>query len=94
MRKNLNHAKVNYYRVTQNPNYDFFAISPDYLFEDKLRFVYMLNGIKHEKIVPLTHIGRYLSKKPKKLIWYDYFLEEKVYRGEFYTLPVNVIYNY
>ena len=88
----LNHARVEYYRVTHNPGHNNFLIRPDYLFENALKFVYEKNGETIEKIISVPYIGPYLKKK---MFWeYDEALLKKVFHGVAYSVPEQIIFNY
>ena len=90
----VRNKRVDFYRVTLNEGFDSFAIGPDLLFQDALRFIWHNKyGLEMEKIVPVSYFAKYLGKV-KKLIWFDDKLNDKVYRGEFYPLPAEVIYKY
>jgi len=86
--------RVDFYSVRYSEEYGSFPIGPNLLYEDELRFKYLIDGIEQEKIVPTTYFAQFLSSKPKKLIWYDELTRDKVYRGEFYTISLDPILLY
>lgn len=88
-----NHKHVEIYTINQNVEHNNFAVSPNYIFEEKLRFVYDKDGLHQEKIVPLTYLGPYL-KYMKKVITTDPETNEKKFQGEFFVIPEQVIFEY
>jgi len=89
--KNLNHSRVSIYTVTHNEKYRNFLISPDYLYEQKLKFVYERYGKHIEKIIDVAQIGKYL--KYFKIFKRDDETLSWEYRGEVYEIKEDVIFN-
>ena len=52
-KRSVKNRRVNNYTITLNPHFDSFAISPAFLYEKALKFVYELNGETIEKVVPI-----------------------------------------
>jgi len=88
-----NHKRVEIYTVNQNKEFKNFAVSPNYIFEDRLRFVYDKDGAQQEKIVPLEYLGPHL-KFMKKIITTDPETGKKTFHGEFFVIPEKVIFEY
>ena len=88
-----NHKRVEIYTVNQNKEFKNFAVSPNYIFEDRLRFVYDKDGAQQEKIVPLEYLGPHL-KFMKKIITTDPETGKKIFHGEFYVIPEKVIFEF
>lgn len=93
LKNKVKNRRVDFYTITHNPKFDSFPIGPDLIYEEKLKFVYEMNGKQITKIVPMSFIGPHLGRK-KKLIWKDPDTLETVYHGEFFIIPVTLIYNY
>ena len=90
--KNLNHKRVDTYKVTFNPRYNNFIIGQDYIFEETLKFIYEEDGKKIEKYIPLKYIGPYLQKK---MFWHvDEQTLKYEFRGAAYSVKAEIIFNY
>ena len=87
----LNHSRVDIYKVTHNPKYHNFLISPRLLFEKTLNFVYTEDGHSHKKTVPLSVIGPHLKKK--MFFHTDEQTLMRQYKGEAYYIDENIIFN-
>lgn len=83
--------KSKYYTVTHNERYNNFLISPKFLFENRLKFVYNENGSTIEKIVPLKKIGPYI--KSRKFFKYDSNIDRYDFNGWAYEIPAHVIFS-
>lgn len=83
--------RVETYKVLHNEKHHNFLICPKYLFEDKLKFVYMINGKEAEKLVSLKKIGPYL--KTRRLYKYDEEDMNYDYKGWAYEVPDSVIFS-
>lgn len=90
--RNLNHKRVEVYKVTYNPRFNNFIIAQDYLFENIIKFIYEVNGKKIEKYIPMKYIGPYLQKK---MFWHtDEQTLRREFRGAAYSVKADVIFNY
>ena len=87
------HKRVKYYKVTRNERYNHFPVGRDLIFETALRFVWKENGHEYEKIIPTEYWIKNVLKL-KKLIYYDPKILERVYKGDFYVVDENSIFNY
>ncbi len=90
--KNLNHSRVETYKVTHNPRYNNFLISKDYIHERELKFIYNENGTTVEKIIPMAYLGPHLQQK--MFFHKDEFLLKRVFRGTAYSVKQNIVFNY
>lgn len=88
-----NHKRVDVYTINQNKEFNNFAISPNYIFEDRLRFVYVKDGLHEEKIVPMKFLGPHL-KYMKQIITTDPDTGKKTFHGKFYIIPEKVIFEF
>lgn len=86
--------RVDFYCATYSKKHNSFAISPERIHEDALKFIWEdKDGNKFEKIVPTKYWGPHLGKY--KVRWdYDEILNKREYRGGFFTLIGEVIFNY
>lgn len=83
--------RVQNYQVIHSERFHNFLISPKFLFEDKLKFVYMENNSIVEKIISLKKIGPYL--KELKLYKYDSDVDHYYYKGWAFEIPESVIFS-
>lgn len=82
------------YKITHNPKYNNFLISPDYIKERELKFVYKdPQGNTIEKIIPLEYLGPNLRSFRLKDKW-DPELEIYKYMGYVYFVNEKLIYDY
>lgn len=88
-------TRVDYYRATWYPDLHYFSVGPDLISQDFIKFPYVKNGEKTEKIVD-THYWMNNLVKPttKKRIYWDEKLMQRMYRGEFYMVDEDAIFNY
>lgn len=93
VKRSVKNRRVNYYTITLNPHFDSFAISPTFLYEKALKFVYELNGETIEKVVPMTYIGPKLGKA-RHIYHNDPLTGDKEYCGFFYTIIKKFIIDY
>lgn len=89
---NLNHSRVEFYKVSKRTKHHNFVISPQYLYEENLRFVYENNGETVEKIIPLSYLGPNLKYVPFYSL--NDFTLRREYRGGAYFVKEDVIFNY
>lgn len=89
---NLNHSRVKFYKVSKRTKHRNFVISPQYLHEENLRFVYDNNGEIVEKIIPLSYLGPNLKYVPFYSL--NDFTLRREYRGGAYFVKEEVIFNY
>jgi hypothetical protein len=82
--------KKSVYKVTHNERFNNFLISPKFIFEESLNFVYTDNGNTIEKVIPLKKIGPYL--KTRKFFKYDSDVDRFDYNGWAYEVPASVIF--
>lgn len=90
--RSLNHSRVDVYKVSKRTKHHNFVISPQYLHEETLRFVYEENGETFEKIIPLSYLGPHLHYVPFYSI--NDFTLCREYRGGAYFVKEEVIFNY
>ena len=83
--------KSKYFTVTHNERYSNFLISPKFLFEDALKFVYKENNTTVEKVVPLKKIAPYL--KSRRFFKYDSNIDRYDFNGWSYEIPAHVIFS-
>lgn len=89
---NLNHSRVEFYKVSKRTKHHNFVISPQYLHEENLRFVYEENGEIIEKIIPLSYLGPKLHYVPFYSL--NDFTLRREYRGGAFFVKEEVIFNY
>ena len=89
---NLNHSRVEFYKVSKRTKHHNFVISPQDLHEENLRFVYEDNGETIEKIIPLSYLGPNLKYVPFYSL--NDFTLRREYRGGAYFVKEDVIFNY
>ena len=87
------HKYVEVYRVNMNPDYRNFAVGPNLLKEEKLKFCYKINGKDYEKIVPTKYFGKFLNG-PIILNEYNKFTRQNEYKGYFYSVDLQTILDY
>lgn len=91
--RNLNHARVNTYRVTMNERFDHhFLISPSLIFENEIMFVYNDNGTEIQKSIPTKDIIRHCTVM--KFFGRDPETLHAKYNGYAYEVSADVIKNY
>lgn len=88
----MTHKRVLTYKVTHNPAYNNFLISPRLLFEDVIEFVYDDCGTTVRKNIPMKYLGPFLKKK--MFFHTDEITLKREYKGEAYYVDENVIYEY
>ena len=89
---NLNHSRVEFYKVSKRTKHHNFVISPQDLHEENLRFVYEDNGETIEKIIPLSYLGPNLKYIPFYSL--NDFTLRREYRGGAYFVKEDIIFNY
>ncbi len=89
---NLNHSRVKFYKVSKRTKHNNFVISPQYLHEENLKFVYEENGETIEKIIPLSYLGPNLKYVPFYSL--NDFTLRREYRGGAFFVKEEVIFNY
>ena len=91
--RNLNHKRVDTYRVTHNERYNNFMIHPDLIYEDEILFVYKENGVEIQKKIP-TRDAMKLVVKDKSFFSFDRELNRRLYKGHAYVVPEEAIFLY
>lgn len=90
---NLNHAKVGTYRVTMNERFNHhFLISPNYIFENEIMFVYNDNGSEIQKKIPTKDIIQHCTIK--KFFGRDSETLRAKYNGYVYEVSADIVKNY
>lgn len=87
------HTRVSVYTVTRHKDFDNFLMNPDFIHEDKIRFVYNdESGHFVEKVIPMADIVHHVKSFP---IYKDNeFTLRKEYKGWVYKVESDFVTNY
>lgn len=87
------HTRVQVYTVTRHKDFDNFLMNPDFIHEDKIRFVYNdESGHSVEKVIPMADIVHHVKSFP---IYKDNeFTLRKEYKGWVYKVESDFVTNY
>ena len=88
----LNHSKVENYRVTYNEIYKDFLMSPDYIHEDNLLFVYKDGDTLVNKIIPVKEVMQHV--KIRRFFEYDYDRAMRKFKGTAYEVSEDFVFKY
>ena len=87
------HARVPVYTVTRHRDFDNFLMNPDFIHEDKIRFVYTdESGKPVEKIIPLEDIIHHAKSFP--IYKENEFTLRKEYKGWVYKVESAFVTSY
>ena len=90
--KRLNHKKVDTYRVTYNEIYKDFLMSSDYIYEDKVMFVYKDGTEIVNKIIPIKDVMQHATIR--QFFKYDEELASRKFKGSVYDINPSFVFNY
>lgn len=90
--KRLNHKKVDTYRVTYNEIYKDFLMSSDYIYEDKVMFVYKDGTEVVNKIIPIKDVMQHATIR--RFFKYDEELASRKFKGSAYDINPSFVFNY
>ena len=87
------HARVAVYTVTRHKDFNNFLMNPDFIHEDKIRFVYNNeSGNPVEKIIPLEDIVHHIKSFP--IYKENESTLKKEYKGWVYKVDSDFVTNY
>lgn len=87
------HTRVPVYVVTRHKDFDNFLMNPDFIHEDKIRFVYNdESGHSVEKVIPMADIIHHVKSFP--IYKENEFTLRKEYKGWVYKVESDFVTNY
>lgn len=91
--KKRSHARVPVYTVTRHRDFDNFLMNPNFIHEDKIRFVYKNeSGKSVEKVIPLEDIVQHIKSFP--IYKENEFTLKKEYKGWVYKVEPAFVTSY